>query len=70
MDRSTTPTPDRNRTVAPRRMRGVQRASQVTDAQPLEPEEEAFWAHLEECEEGRIAQEADHLFDTSFEWAA
>jgi hypothetical protein len=30
----------------------------------------AFWKRLEEREEGRIAQEADHLFDTSFEWAA
>ena len=33
-------------------------------------EEEVFWRQLEEREEGRVAQEADHLFDTSFAWAA
>ena len=33
-------------------------------------EEVAFWTQLEEREEGRLAQEADHLFDTSFAWAA
>jgi hypothetical protein len=32
--------------------------------------ERAFWAHLEDREEGRLAQEADHLFDTSYAWAA
>jgi hypothetical protein len=32
--------------------------------------EETFWRQLEEREEGRLAQEADHLFDTSFAWAA
>lgn len=29
----------------------------------------AFWDHLEAREEGRLAQEADHLFDTSAPWA-
>jgi hypothetical protein len=29
----------------------------------------AFWAALEEREDGRFAQEADHLFDTSHSWA-
>jgi hypothetical protein len=33
-------------------------------------EEVAFWTQLEEREEGRLAQEADHLFDTSFAWTA
>jgi hypothetical protein len=33
-------------------------------------EEDVFWRQLEEREDGRIAQEADHLFDTSFAWAA
>jgi hypothetical protein len=33
-------------------------------------EEAAFWAYLEGREEGRLAQEADHLFDTSYAWAA
>ena len=32
-------------------------------------EEAAFWAHLEDREEGRVALEADHLFDTSYPWA-
>lgn len=32
--------------------------------------EAAFWAYLEDLEEGRIALEADHLFDTSYAWAA
>jgi hypothetical protein len=29
----------------------------------------AFWAALEEREEGRLVLEADHLFDTSYSWA-
>lgn len=28
-----------------------------------------FWAHLEDREEGWVALEADHLFDTSYPWA-
>lgn len=32
--------------------------------------EDVIWRQLEEREEGRIAQESDHLFDTSFAWAA
>lgn len=31
--------------------------------------ERAFWARLEEREDGRFALEADHLFDTSYPWA-
>lgn len=31
-------------------------------------EEATFWARLEEREEGRVALEADHLFDTSYAW--
>jgi hypothetical protein len=31
--------------------------------------ESAFWAQLEDREEGRLAIEADHLFDTSYAWA-
>jgi len=33
-------------------------------------EEATFWAHFEEREHGRLAQEADHLFDTNHSWAA
>lgn len=32
-------------------------------------EEAGFWAQLEEREFGRLALEADHLFDTSYQWA-
>lgn len=31
--------------------------------------EETFWARLEDREEGRLAIEADHFFDTSYAWA-
>ena len=34
-----------------------------------EAEEAAFWARLEDREEGRLAIEADHLFDTGYAWA-
>jgi hypothetical protein len=30
----------------------------------------ALWQSLDEQDDGRIAQEADHLFDTSYAWAA
>lgn len=33
-------------------------------------DEAGFWAQLEECEFGRLALEADHLFDTSYPWSA
>lgn len=32
--------------------------------------EEEVWRRLEEREYGRLALEADHLFDTSYPWAA
>lgn len=32
--------------------------------------ENVFWRQLEARDEGRLAQEADHLFDTSYTWAA
>jgi hypothetical protein len=32
--------------------------------------EDVYWRQFEEREDGRLAQEADHLFDTSFAWAA
>lgn len=31
--------------------------------------EDSIWARLEDREEGRLAIEADHLFDTSYAWA-
>jgi len=33
-------------------------------------EERVYWVQIEEREFGRLAQEADHLFDTSYAWAA
>jgi len=32
--------------------------------------EASLWARLEQHDEGRLAQEADHLFDTSYPWPA
>ena len=32
--------------------------------------ERTYWAAAEEREFGRLAQEADHRFDTSYLWAA
>ena len=32
-------------------------------------EERVYWAQIEEREFGRLAQEADHLFDSSAPWA-
>ena len=31
--------------------------------------EAAFWARCAEYDDGRLAQKADHLFDTSYPWA-
>jgi hypothetical protein len=31
--------------------------------------EAAFWARCAEYDDGRLAQEADHVFDTSYPWA-
>ncbi len=31
--------------------------------------EAGFWRQIEEREFGRLALEADHLFDTSYSWA-
>jgi hypothetical protein len=39
-------------------------------ATPSNAEEATFWARFEEREAGRLAQEVDHLFDTSYAWAA
>jgi hypothetical protein len=39
-------------------------------SEPGDETESAFWAHLEAREEGRFTTEADHLFDTSYTWAA
>jgi hypothetical protein len=39
-------------------------------AKPSDAEEGSFWARLEEREHGRLTQEADHLFDTSYPWTA
>ncbi len=39
-------------------------------ATPSDIEEATFWARFEEREHGRLTQEADHLFDTSYLWAA
>jgi len=33
-------------------------------------EERVYWAQIEEREFGRLVQETDHLFDTSYAWTA
>ena len=57
---------------APRhRARTTRRPSAAPQiATPSDAEEATFWAHFEEHEDGRLTQEADHLFDTSYPWAA
>lgn len=52
------------RTVIRRRLRTV-----AALPAPSDVEEAAFWAHLEDREEGRVALEVDHLFDTSYAWS-
>ncbi len=37
---------------------------------PMSAEERTLWERGEEREEGRLTQEADHLFDTSYTWTA
>lgn len=70
MNSPTTPPSRQAHQAKSRQARGTRRAAQTREAQQPEPVEEAFWARLEEREEGRVAQEADHLFDTSYSWAA
>lgn len=53
----------RRRARKTRLVRRVRQALAPIDA------ETTFWAWLEEREDGRIAQEVDHLFDTSYPWA-
>ncbi|MEI8305485.1 MAG: hypothetical protein WCF99_00335 [Chloroflexales bacterium] len=52
-----------------RRYRHRRRSPMVVAHAPIitrpRPAEAARWAQLEEREFGRLAQEADHLFDTS-----
>lgn len=61
--------PRRGQTPIVRR-RSRARYRRLTNEVPVTNSEEAgLWACLEEREEGRLAQEADHLFDTSYAWA-
>ena len=54
-----------------RRSRKAQHRQAHRPARQGQPGDEAsFWVQLEEREEGRLALEADHLFDTSYPWAA
>ena len=67
---SDTPQPE-NRSPRARRSRTSQESQAARPVvQGLSPDDPGFWAQLEEREEGRLAQEADHLFDTSASWAA
>lgn len=67
------PRPHRGQSVSrPRRHRGKVRSARRRIRPVFFPNsrEASLWAHLEEREEGRLALEADHLFDTSYSWAA
>jgi hypothetical protein len=65
------PQPRRSRRGINRRSaRRRPRAPQALCKLPGPGDDNALWSRLEECEEGRLAQEADHLFDTSYAWAA
>jgi hypothetical protein len=56
------------RKARPRPTRKLSRTPRI--AARVSAEEAALWARYEEREDGRLAQEADHLFDTSYAWAA
>jgi hypothetical protein len=58
------PASSHHRTVSKRRLGTAAALPARSDA-----DEAALWAHLENHEEGRVALEADHLFDTSYAWA-
>lgn len=67
---SDTPQPE-TRSGRVRRSRTAQESRAERPVTRGRPEDEAsFWAQLEEREFGRMALEADHLFDTSYPWAA
>lgn len=53
----------------PGRPRAAQRRMTTGQPSDREAEEVTFWTRLEDREEGRLAVEADHLFDTSYAWA-
>jgi len=55
----------RNRTLIGRCSTSTRRSRKHNATDDL-----AFWAQLEAREEGRLALEADHLFDTSYCWTA
>jgi hypothetical protein len=55
------------RKARPRRARRLPRTPRITAR--VSAEEAALWARYEEREDGRLTQEADHLFDTSYPWA-
>jgi hypothetical protein len=67
---SDTPQPE-TRSGRVRRSRTSQESQADRPVNKRRPHNEVgFWAQLEEREFGRLALEADHLFDTSYPWAA
>lgn len=59
----------RPRRFSRRRMIITPCSHRLPRARSEDTKEAAFWKQFEEREEGRHAQEADHLFDTSAPWA-
>ena len=67
---SDAPQPE-NRSRPPRRRQSsLESQAERPAVQELPHDESGFWAQLEEREYGRLALEADHLFDTSNPWSA
>jgi hypothetical protein len=67
---SDTPQPENQSHPARRSQRAQHRRAFCPESEGRPGDEAGFWAQLEEREYGRLALEADHLFDTSHLWAA
>lgn len=67
---SDAPQPEARSGRVGRRRPARHREAHLPESHERPSDEAGFWAQLEEREEGRLALEADHLFDTSYLWAA
>lgn len=67
---SDTPQPETRSRQARRSLSSQESQAERSVTRGRSHNEASFWAQLEEREEGRLALEADHLFDTSYPWAA
>jgi len=67
---SESPQPEDRAHPTPRSRTTPHRRAHCRERQGRPRDEAGFWAQLEEREFGRLALEADYLFDTSYLWAA